>query len=178
VENCHFAGVAPDFGGLIVFFLILLMFFSSPNCCKDNEWRGIRPLKTTRQEVENRLGKPTPDSVARNAARYETEDGKVFVLYSVGSCGSESNNGWNVPDLTVIDLSFYPKSKPIFSKLNFDRKNFVRRPDPEITYLVEYFNKKDGISITIADDEDLVQAFRYFPNEKDRWPNICQKTTH
>src|SRR5260370_28973458 len=91
-------------------------------CCQSNIWNGIIPLKSTRSDVEKILGPPTLDSKARDAADYKTKEGKVFILYSSGPCNVKPSNGWNIPELTVIQISFYPNFTPKLKDLKIDRK--------------------------------------------------------
>ena len=142
---------------------LLLMF----TCCQSNIWNGIVPLRSTRSDVEKILGLPTPDSVAHHAADYKTKDGKVFILYSSGPCNTKPSNGWNVPELTVILISFYPNVAPKLRDLRLDLKKFEKRPDPEILNEIYYTDELNGISLTVdSGDPETVIGFRYFPESK------------
>ncbi len=147
--------------------LIILFFVSSlGTCCKNNEWHGIKPLHSTRADVERILGKPTPDSIAKDAASYVTRDAKVSVLYSSAGCDVEPNNGWNIPYLTVLEITVYPEAGLPLSDLKVAKERFERRPDPDIIDRVEYFNDKDGVGFFV-NGEGIVESIRYFPKEKD-----------
>lgn len=145
--------------------LVSLVIFISPQA---NSWRGIVPLHSTRAEVEKLLGPPTPESKAQDAAIYRTENERVFVLYSTGSCEVKPSNGWSVPTGTVISISVEPKSKPKFADIKLDESNFEKRPDPEVRYFTYYTNERDGVSIEVNTDEGVVTAFRHGPAAKDR----------
>lgn len=149
--------------------LILMLIFSSAVFCQSNNvWNGITPLKSTREDVEKILGKPEPLSVAKYAAGYKTKEGKVFVLYSTGMCDVNSAHGWNIPELTVISISFDPDypNPYIFSDLKIDRSKFERHPDPGSLHLVSYANEVDGIVLTVDTSDDTVRNFGYFPESK------------
>ncbi|HTK38536.1 MAG TPA: hypothetical protein VL325_08590 [Pyrinomonadaceae bacterium] len=125
------------------------------------------PLKSTRADAEKILGPPTPDSVDRYAADYKTKDGKVFILYSSGPCNIKPSNGWNVPALTVIQISYYPSVAPKLKDLKLDWKKFEKRPDPEILNETHYTNEIGGISLTVDNGEpETVTSFSYFPESK------------
>lgn len=135
-------------------------------CCQTNVWNGIVPLKSTKEDVEKILGKPTLDSIAQAAAEYRTKDGKVFVLYSTGPCKVKPSNGWKIPKQTVISISFYPVDRPQFTDLQIDMQKFERHSDPEILHLIDYTNKTEGINLTIDESDGSVTRFSYFPESK------------
>jgi hypothetical protein len=145
--------------------LVSLVTFISPQA---NSWRGIVPLHSTRADVEKLLGRPTPESKAQDAAIYRTENERVFVLFSTGSCEIKPSNGWSVPTGTVISISVEPNSKPKFADIKLDESNYEKRPDPELLYLTYYTNERDGVSIEVNTDEGVVTAFRHGPASKDK----------
>lgn len=147
--------------------ILLLAFLSADAYPQVNSWHGIIPLHSTRAEVEKILGPPTPDSKAQDAAFYRTEKERVFVLYSTGSCDIKPSNGWNVPRGTVITVSVYPNTKPKLSTLKIDVGKYKRSADPELTDLVDYTNEEEGISIEVNIAEGVVNAFSYWPTEKE-----------
>jgi len=147
-------------------------------CCQSNTWNGIVPLKSTRSDVEKILGLPKPASVARHAADYKTKDGKVFILYSSGPCNIKPSNGWSVPELTVIQISFYPNVAPKLRDLRLDLKKFEKRPDPEILNEIYYTDEADGISLTVdSGDPETVIGFRYFPESKYDYLKCSSRST-
>jgi hypothetical protein len=153
--------------------LLVISLLVASDCCDSNSWRGLTPLKTTRAQVEKVLGKPMPHSVNPHAASYETDAGRVSVLYSSGSCTSQDKSGWDVPELTIIDIKFYPKSPPDFAGLKIDLKNFEKSAQPGSIGIDEYSNYRDGIAITVDTDEGTATSFRYFPNQRDK-SRICK----
>jgi hypothetical protein len=145
--------------------LALLVITAFPQA---NSWRNIVPLLSTREDVEKLLGAPTPESKAKDAAIYKTENEKVFVLYSTGSCEVKPSNGWNASRGTVITISVEPNRKVSFADLKLDDSNYEKRPDPEVVYVTSYINERDGISIDVNTDQGSVISFRYGPRAKDR----------
>jgi hypothetical protein len=132
-----------------------------------NCWHGITPLRSTRADVERILGSPTPYSKALDAADYRTENERVFVLYSTGSCDIKPSNGWNVPRGKVIRISVEPNVKPKFADLKLDESKYEKVRDPEVRYLTYYTNEEQGISIEVNTDKGVVTTFRYSPTSKD-----------
>jgi hypothetical protein len=147
--------------------ILLLAFLSADVYPQVNSWHGIIPMHSTRGDVEKLLGPPTPDSKAQDAADYRTENERVFVLYSTGSCDINPSNGWNVPRGTVITVSVYPNTKPKFSTLKIDESKYQKNADPEMLDLVYYTNDEEGISIEVNIAEGVVNAFRYWPTAKE-----------
>jgi hypothetical protein len=132
-----------------------------------NIWNCIVPLHSTRQEVEKRLGAPLQISKALHSAQYQTKTEKVFVLYSTGSCDKHPNNGWRVPEMTVISVHVYPLIETLVSDLKLDYRKFEKRADPEIGQLFYYTNEADGISVSVNGPEEHVSSVGYFPEGKD-----------
>lgn len=150
-----------------MYILVLILSLSGTIFCQtSNVWNGITPLKSTRADVEKILGKPVPLSVARHAAGYKTKDGRVFVLYSTGLCDVNPEHGWNIPELTVIKISYYPDRLPKLSDLQIDLSKFEKSPDPGSLSSVFYTNKIDGIMLTVDSSGDVVESFSYFPEAK------------
>lgn len=145
--------------------IIILLAFSVD--CQTNSWEGITPLKSTRSDVEKLLGSPTPLSVAKYAAGYRGNEGKVNVLYSTGLCNVNPDHGWNVTEFTVISISYYPDHPPRLADLKIDRSKFERRPDPATLGSDFYTNEVDGIALTVDTSDNTVTRFQYFPASKD-----------
>jgi hypothetical protein len=156
----------PNFARVIPVLILILVCSSTVLCQLNNVWNGITPLKSTRQDVEKILGKHEPSSVARYAGGYRTEDGRIFVLYSTGLCDVNPDNGWNIPELTVISLSYYPTESPKLSDLKIDLKKFERHQDPEITNLISYANQTDGVVLNVDSSDNSIVSFNYFPESK------------
>jgi hypothetical protein len=152
--------------GNIILASVLVVIFgnltSTSNC-----WHGIKPLRTTRAEVEKILGAPLPTSKAIDAARYQTDIGRVFVLYSTGPCNVQPSNGWNTPIGTVIRVSVEPTIKPTLASLSLDQNKFQKDQDGEMPEITYFTNEADGIGIEVDTVEGVVNNFRYFPTSKE-----------
>ena len=137
-------------------------------CGQPNAWNGIVPLISTRANVENILGKPTPmpHSVSPYIERYITKDGRISVTYSTGPCMVKSSNGWDVPEFTVVSILFHPDDLPKVADVKLDQQRFEKRPDQGVLYTTVYTSKTDGISLTVDDMGGSVVFFNYFPESK------------
>jgi hypothetical protein len=128
------------------------------------EWRGITPLRSTRTDVERLFGRSADGRGAW--AIYQTEEEGISILFASGPpCGSNAENEWRVPKGTVISISISPKTIILFSKLNIDESKYQKLADPHQLNRIEYWNKEEGESISVVDDE--VSSFTYFGAAKD-----------
>jgi hypothetical protein len=145
----------------------LLLFLTAISHPQSNSWHGIVPLHSTRADVENILGPPTPDSKARDGAEYRTENERVIVAYSAGPCSAKNNNGWNVSRGTVIEISVYPNIKPKVVDLKLDESKYRKVRDGELSSIIYYTNEEGGISIEVNIEQGVANAFRYSDTSKD-----------
>jgi hypothetical protein len=108
---------------------------------KAQQWTQIKPLHSTRLEVERILGLPTE----RNNLTYNLPNERITIVYSDGVlCREDWPFGWNVPADVVLSVYVYPKTKLSLADLNFDLKNFQKDEQPNGTL---YRNEVDGIWI-------------------------------
>lgn len=152
---------------MFILFIVLLLV-GTAHCQLSNAWNGITPLKSTRKDAERILGKPEGWVASSHSATYKTKEGKVSILYSTGLCDFNREHGWNIPELTVIRISFYPDypNPHKFSDLKLDLSKFEKHPDPGSLHLVFYTNSADGIVLTVDTSDDTVRSFGYFPESK------------
>ena len=95
--------------------LFVALTFVAVSEAKD--WRGIKPLHSTRADVERSLGQPQQGS----KGSYSTADETILVSYSESPCA----HGWNVPPGTVISLSVYPKKPLKIDTLGISRPGYA-----------------------------------------------------
>ncbi len=123
-------------------------------------WRGIKPLHSTREDVERLLGSPTrPGGFV-----YKLESETVFVEYQILPCDEGSSDGWKVPLNTVIGISVRSRAKPQFTDLEVDKTKYekVESKQPTIFY---YVNKEEGITYEV--DGGIVTSVHYGPAASD-----------
>ena len=124
-------------------------------------WRGIKPLQSSREDVERLLGSPTGEC----KCLYEGPKVNVQVQYSTGPCKTGASPGWNVPAGTVISATVYLKERPLMSDLKVDWEKYKKREDPELPLIFYYSNPEEGI--TIAVDGNRVMEYQIGPTLKD-----------
>lgn len=139
----------------IIYLLIILALFQNGLA---GEWRGIKPLFSTREDVEKTLGNP----MEKLNDHYKLKNQTVFINYSNGKC-SNSFKDYNVPKDTVLSITVYSDWIP-FSKLEVDTSKFkkIETLQSEIFW---YVNEEDGIRYELRGD--MVTQVTYLPSTKD-----------
>jgi hypothetical protein len=122
------------------FILSLLTGLSSANSTVAKEWRGIKPLSSTRADVERLLG--SPQQSTPYASFYNLSDEIAVVGFQAGPC-DEFGLGWKVPVGTVINVGVIPKAKHLKEKF-FSGSEFE-------AYKAEggflYYSDQNGMSV-------------------------------
>ena len=127
------------------------------------DWRRVVPLRTTRAQVERRLGKPR--GVYLNL---KTE--RAFVFYSSGR-GCAGGEAWDVPRDTVVRIVVTPKTRLRLAALRLDARKFQKSADPEVPTHALYTDKEAGLTYEVyegaGEDNGLVLHVQYDPTAKD-----------
>ena len=128
------------------------------------EWRRIVPLRSTRAQVERRLGKP------RRSGQHELKTERAFFFYSSGR-GCAGGEGWNVPRDTVVRIVVTPKTKLRLSALRLDLKRFEKSADTEVPTHALYKDKEAGLTYEVYEGEGesngLILHIQYDPTARD-----------
>jgi hypothetical protein len=111
-----------------------------------NVWSSIRPLFSTRDDVERILGRLKRRSLSQSYV-YETNEEKVDVLYSDGPCTPSVVGKWNVPSNTVLSITIYPQRTVLISDLQLNGNKYERVPDPNIPNWFFWLNREYGVMI-------------------------------
>jgi hypothetical protein len=134
-------------------------------------WRQIRPLHTSRKQVERLLGRP---KVIGGVNTYDFTNETVSIFYQEHSCQIDSQ-GWNVPVNTVTSVRIEPRKKARLSGTQWDLSKFRKEQgsydDPYSSYFL-FRNEEDGITLSVV--SDVLQAYIYGPKRGDtakRCPN-------
>jgi len=141
--------------------LLLSFVLVCLNTVKDPDWHQIKPLQSTRGDVEHLLG---PSNEAYYAD-YTLEEGNLFIEYSNGPCRPDRKGGWNVPKDVVVKLNFSPKQKRKISELKLDPKKFRRVAGEHVQGVFYYINDEEGITYEVQQgrvDEVYYEAPRKY----------------
>jgi len=130
-------------------------------------WRGIVPLKSTRSDVEQLLGKPLPGNLTLYVT-YKLEAEEVRVQYADRQlCTKTDQCDCRVPDDTVLHIVVRPRATIRFSSLALDKSKFDPIVSAENTNNVAYSNFDAGLMYVISKRDDLVLYVQYSPTAKD-----------
>jgi hypothetical protein len=139
---------------------------------KGQEWKSIVTLRTTRDEVEKRFGKPDESDDSGPVKLYKLENYNLLVNYAHG-CNNTEKSDYNVPQNTVTHFTVYLKfgKKIPLTALNIDKTKFEKTVLPSETYLS---NNDEGVSYRISEDEVWVISIDFYPKKEDYKLN-CSK---
>ena len=128
---------------------------------KPQGWRGIRPLHSTRADVERLIGPPMqPQGIT-----YDLKNERVNVVYSDGKCAKGWPYGWNVEPGTVIGITIYPQPRPKLAELPIDISKSKKYVDP--SGVIHYNNDDQGLSVAVDPNEYEVMVIEYYPAATD-----------
>jgi hypothetical protein len=124
-------------------------------------WRGIRPLHSTREEVERLIGPP----MQPNRDTYDLKGERVNIGYSDLRCTKGWPYGWNVPAQTVTAITIYPQPRPKLAELPIDISKSKKYVDP--SGVIHYNNDDEGLSVAVDPNEYEVMVIEYYPAARD-----------
>jgi len=167
VENIEFLPAAKDCQELLALHAVM---------APPNRWRGIRPLYSTKIDVDALLG-PPKNSVAHTFI-YDTGSERVDVIYASGDCKLRYEP-WNVPSGTVVSIEVIPKSTKLVRDLLLDKVKYTRHQSVHPANIVDYENLDDGIVVhTIVNDGcEQVLSIIYGPGKQDA-NKKCRQESH
>jgi hypothetical protein len=145
--------------------LLILCFISvvagSPDLyAQGADWNGIRPLKSTRGDVEAKLGKP------QESGWYVFPDETVRFRYSEYGCGEIETCYCLVPKDTVIEISVNLLSKRKLKEFNLDLSQFEKEADSHLLVYDYYTSEEIGVTYTVVRESATVTGITYFPSKK------------
>jgi hypothetical protein len=125
----------------------------------DNEWEGLMPLHSSREDVERLLGKP--QAVFGSLVIYHRSVDSVWISYIDQGCVNKF--AWNVPLGTVERIQVTPKRTVLPGDLKFDLRKFqkfVSFHPPNVFYYLEYY---EGITVEtrLYGDHEEVTGITY-----------------
>jgi hypothetical protein len=145
---------------------LLLLFLVSAVGAK--EWRGITPLKSTKNDVERLLGKPN------QLGRYEIQNERVSITYSEGPCNSafgalaKADCECLVAKDTVLKIAITFETAVKVSELGINKSKYERTAvDAAYRPTATYSDFTVGVVYTIRESEDAVTNIDYLPSSKD-----------
>ncbi len=137
------------------------VIFCFVDTAKAQGWRGIRPLHSTREDVERLIGPP----MQPNGATYDLKGERVNIGYSDLRCTKGWPYGWNVPARTVTAITIYPQPRPKLAELPIDISKSKKYVDP--SGVIHYNNDDEGLSVAVDPNEYEVMVIEYYPAATD-----------
>lgn len=134
-----------------------------------NVWRGIRPLYSTRDDVERVLGQPKRRSLNQSYV-YDTNEENIDAFYSDGPCSPSIVGKWNVPANTVLSITIHPQVTVLINDLQLNIDKYERVPDPNIPDWFFWTNREEGIMIQseVRDGVERVMSITHSRSNKDK----------
>jgi hypothetical protein len=128
--------------------------------------KTIELLKSTRKDVVTTFGEPLEKDVVSDAKYYDLVDGRMRVAYAVGTCdygtdGLAKSRGWNVPEWTVISITFTPKERISPESVSVDFAGFEKEIIHDVPGGVAYHNDMLGIHYTVY--KGKIETIMYYP---------------
>ena len=148
---------------LLVFSSLYLTFFMVAQAVAQG-WRGITPLRSSREDVRRLFGHPT-DPGKKASAVYDLKEEIILVFFTSGPPCSPDNE-WRVPEGTVVEITVTPKVTQSLSELHFDESKLKKITDPRNPDAVKYVDAEAGRSINVKHGN--VEFITYSPSVKER----------
>lgn len=149
-------------------FLAILFVLNLGALAQKPEWlknlESIRLLESTRLEIENTFGPPTNPSYKYHSV-YKLGEGRLSIEYSQGRCNEAKVKGWDVPELTVTRLFFFPRVSIRLEDLKMDFNGFQKSGPRDVPGAYGYGNDELGIDIDV-NRKGEIEAIEFFPSKK------------
>jgi hypothetical protein len=132
------------------------------------DWRGIKPLHSTRADVKRLLGE-SPDPCR---CRYDLEKEVVSFTYSWAEdpCATDIPFFPKVPKNTVLEITVRPKARIFFEDLHFDKSKFKKVGEAGFEYINYFTNPEEGVLVEVEPCDDQVRWIYYQPPADDDTP--------
>lgn len=126
------------------------------------DWRGIKPLHSTRVDVERILG---VKSLSESFDAFKLDDAQVIIFYAREACDSEGEK-WNVPRGTVIAFSVTQEPAQRLSMIDVDLSLYKKSSyASDIGVVVTYADEESGFAIEARGDTVINKI--YGPTKQD-----------
>src|SRR5689334_16977733 len=146
---------------LVLFLASSIAVFHFAGSCHAQGWRGIRPLHSSREDVERLIGPP----MRPNDSVYDLKGERVSVTYSGAACMKGWPYGWDVPAGTVTAITISPQPRPKFAEVPIDISRSKKYIDP--SGVIHYNNNDVGLSVAVDPDKHEVTVIEYYPAGSD-----------
>lgn len=130
--------------------LLLVVTFHLPvvaGGAQEQVWRDIKPLHSTRSDVERLLGKPHMQGDV-----YDYDGERVSIIYQRHTCEQSNGEGYNVPMDTVLFfvVNFKNKDRSL-SDFPIDWTQYEKAEGGHVAGVANYYDRDRGISYGTRD---------------------------
>lgn len=143
----------------------LLIVMLLTGTVKSAQWRDVKPLTSTREDVIKLLGKGKIDRPDLSVYQFENE--RVSFEYSTGACG-EGQNAWNVPNGTVTSIWVEPVTQLKLSDVKLRMTDYKKEQDPHVMYIYYLVDEIRGSKYTVDEGSNSITMIEYFPTLDER----------
>jgi hypothetical protein len=137
------------------------LVFCLPNVSISQEWRGIRPLHSTCDDIKRILNVTTCEPGDNT---YDLGDERILVTFSKTRCDKAWQKFWNVPPLTVMSIERSLRKLIPLGDFHID-ENKYEKVFTDFTDQVMLTSKDEGIQFSVIKGE--VNRITYTPTPKD-----------
>ena len=129
-------------------------------------WKGIKPLITSKTDVEKTLGKPSVID-DNGYYGYRTEEAFIQINYSTAPCKkNQYNRGkFMIAANTVLSYDVHMKKELTLSDLTFDK--YYKDTSGDVINVWTYYNRDYSIGVTVGtkngEDTEYVGTIRFAP---------------
>jgi hypothetical protein len=158
---------------LFTFCLLLIIVVCNP-AQKTNlieELSRIRLFVSNKSDVEKFYGQGTEHDTD---TIYRLSRGKLRIVYSEKNCksvpvGHWTGGLWNVPNGTVVDMSYSNGNETVkLKELKLNKKSYkLRETEGDVRGLFDYYDNEKGISITFEQETKEVLDIIFYPTKND-----------
>jgi hypothetical protein len=128
---------------------------------KSAQWRNLKPLISTRDDVVKLLGKPKVDRPDFTFYQFESE--RVSFEFSTGPCGVQQNV-WNVPVGTITKIWVEPTTELKLSDLKLQISDYKKEQDKHVLNIYYFIDEIRGSRYGVDVSSNLVTMIEYYPS--------------
>ena len=135
--------------------------------------REVKLLEHRYADTLRILGAPSDGSSEPELAEYfDASDGRYFVLFASGLCGTADYSGgepigWKVPKYTAISISFSPQRKIKATELGLDLRSFKKTEIYDVPGAFSFENEDLGIDFVVKRN-GLIEDLGFLPPKAKR----------
>jgi len=119
-------------------------------------------------DIVSLLGKPAAGK--DYGVTYNLREGTLYLeyyLFDHCKLGHQYHGDWNIPEWTVIEITYLPDNPPQLASLNLDLRKFREvHASPHVPDMISYVNDEEGVDYTLEGDGRTLHSIRYFPTKR------------